>query len=458
MEENKSKKKQVNKKVLISIIGIIIAIALVGVSYAVWHYTFNGTLKNTISTNDISLDLLESNENIINIENALPMGCTEGKQQQETFDFAVTSKTTKDTKINYTISIQKLEVDNGYTALQDNQIAVYLTDYTETNELLSGNYFSYPGCSAPKTEYCWVSKIGSANACYDTLQECQNDTSRGSNSCIVSNFPGGVEGVSLVSQLDNYKLYSGTHVHNSTHNKVQDKFKLRAWIAPDVDASSWNASTKLQYKFKIGVNGEEKQPSAYPEYVYRYGTNTVVNGEPLEQTTATKWVASMYGFVYVKEDTQAACEEKKLVYGISDACTQESVSWGIGTYTEDYTTLNKTFFLKHNISNEGTVESSEVCFIRNNTLYCLKGEGATYNSETHQYNNDSIYYQDNENLILEAFGPNAVENNVCSVYSSDVYCSASGLGAGANQDGGVSADDGSSDCEVYGDGMSNCNE
>ena len=112
--------------------------------------------------------------------------------------------------------------------------------------------------------------------------------------------------------------------------------------------------------------------------------------------------------------------------------------------------------MKHNISNEGTVESSEVCFIRNNTLYCLKGEGATYNSETHQYNNDSIYYQDNENLILEAFGPNAVENNVCSVSSYGVYCSASGLDAFADQGGNVDAYDGSSDCVVDAGGVSNC--
>ena len=399
IEEKEIKQKNNNKKTLIvSIIGVLVLIiAVVGITYAAWNYVFNGSLTNTLQTADISLELLESEDNIINITNALPMSDNEGKLEQA-FDFVVTSKTTRDIDIEYTINIEKLTVDNGYTSLNDNQIKVYLTDEAGTQKL------------AP----------------------------------------------TLISNLTNYKLYKGTHSHDSTHNKVQNKFKLRVWIDSAVDASSWNLDTKLQYKFKIGVNGEEKQPSAYPEYVYRYGTNTVVNGEPLEQTTATKWVASMDGFVYVKEDTQAACEEKKLVYGISDACTQESVSWGIGTYTEDYTTLNKTFFLKHNISNEGTVESSEVCFIRNNTLYCLKGEGATYNSETHQYNNDSIYYQDNENLILEAFGPNAVENNVCSVSSYGVYCSASGLDAFADQGGNVDAYDGSSDCVVDAGGVSNC--
>ena len=290
MEDKEIKQKSNKKQLILTVLGVLaLVIAVAGISFAAWNYVFNGTLTNTLSTADISLELLESDDNVIAIENALPMSDNEGMAQQQVFDFVVTSKTTRDIDIDYTINIEKLTVDNGYTSLNDNQIKVYLTDEAGTQKV------------AP----------------------------------------------TLISNLTNYKLYKDTHTHDATHNKVQSKYKLRVWIDQNVDASNWNENTKLQYKFRIGANGEEKQPSAYPEVVYRYSTNTVVNGEPLERTTATKWVASMYGFVYVKEDTQAACEEKKLVYGISDACTQESVSWGIGTYTEDYTTLNKTFFLKH---------------------------------------------------------------------------------------------------------------
>ena len=116
-------KKQIDKKVIIPIIGIIIAIIAVGISFAVWNYAFTGQ-ANTISTAEVSLDLLESNENIINITNALPMSDNEGKNQTDTFDFAVTSKTTKEIDVEYTVSIQKLEVDNGYTSLNDNGIKV----------------------------------------------------------------------------------------------------------------------------------------------------------------------------------------------------------------------------------------------------------------------------------------------------------------------------------------------
>ena len=455
MEENKSKKKQVNKKVIIPIMGIIIAIIAVGASFAVWNYAFNGQLTNTISTNDISLDLLESNENIINIENALPMGCADGKSQTETFDFAVTSKTTKDTKINYTISIQKLEVDNGYTALNDNQIALYLTDFNNT-ELLPSNYSSDIGCVSNQMQYCAVSGV-----CFDTIAEC-HDFDKGKTQCSEENRVLPVSGVSLISQLNNYKLYSGTHKHNATHNVVQDKFKLRAWIAGDVDASNWNASTKLQYKFKIGLTSEEKEKGVYPEYVYRYGANSVRIGDPLEATTMQGYceVNTNEGYNSCTTDNLGFTEQQDCLSDIDGwdgtICSPGSWTVGVGTYTEDYTTLNKTYFLGHKIGNDGKVERNDACFIRNNTLYCLKGVETA--NAGYDENNPAPYYGENYNTLLEAFGPNAIENNVCSVYGYGIYCSASGLGAYAYVSGGVGANGGSTDCSAGDNGGSVCYE
>ena len=335
------------KKLLITIVGLItLVIAVVGISYAAWNYVFNGSLTNTISTPEVSIELLESNDNIINITNALPMSDNQGKAQTQVFDFVVTSKTTKDIDIDYTINLQKLEVDSGYTSLSDNQIKVYLTDNNNTQKV------------AP----------------------------------------------TLISNLNNYKLYKDTHSHDSTHNKVQSKYKLRVWIDQDVDASSWNASTKLQYKFKIGVTSTEKQKSAYPEVVYRYGTNEVKLGDSLSLITGA---------------------------------------------TEDYTELNKTYFLKYNISTVGTVESSEVCYILNNNLYCLKGEKTDDKEEGYI----SQYYEENTSILQNSFGQSS-----CSVNSSIVSCSVSGRGARASQHGVVSAGDGSSYCGVNSYGNSYCDE
>ena len=413
MEDKEIKQKSNKKQLILTVLGVLaLVIAVAGISFAAWNYVFNGILVNTISTNDISLDLLESDDEIINITNALPMSDNEGKAGTETFDFAVTSKTVKDIDIEYNINIQKLEVDNGYTALNDNQIKVYLTDYSNTQKV------------AP----------------------------------------------TLISNLTNYKLYTGKHSHDSTHEEKQDKFKLRAWIDGSVDASNWNAETKLQYKFKIGLTSTEKEKSVYPEYVYRYGTNIVGLGNSIESVTGTKWIIKLNGeenetltsYVY---DTHADCTAFLTQNGITEGqdmsgstytCAEKEGTFGGFDYTEDYTTLNKTYFLGHKIGNDGKVERNDACFIRNNTLYCLKGvetANAGYSTE-----NPAPYYGENYNTLLEAFGPNAIENNVCSVDESHIYCSVSGLYANADMDGDVGAIDGSTDCYADYGGYSVCHE
>ena len=445
------------KKTTITIVGILVlVIAVVGTSYAIWNYVYNGTLKNTLETADISLEFLESNTNIITVENALPMGCTEGKQQEETFDFAVTSTTTRDTKINYTLTIEKLSVDTGYTALNDNQVALYLTNYDGTNELLPSNY-NCPVLNA-------------------IPQESSNTVDKYKNikPMLLSNTDTGH--ISLISQLNNYQLYSGTHMHDSTHNKVQDKFKLRAWIAPDVDASSWNSSTKLQYKFKIGVTSEEDTS----RYVYRYGTNVISIGTTLNPVSGTKWIIMVNGeenegsaaYAY---DTHDECTAFLTSMGITEGeeieadgtnitltCVEKTGTFGgIGDYTEDYTTLNKTIFLGHKIGNDGKVERNDVCFIRNNTLYCLKGV-ETANAD-YSASNLAPYYIENHNTLLEAFGPKAIENSICSgaLYDNRVngtYCSISDFKVDAYKDGHIRANDDNVECDTFTDGNSACYE
>ena len=190
------------RRLLPLLLAIISLVMIIGGSYAVWNYNFIGN-SNTISTADMSIEFLESNSNIITIENALPMGDNDGKSQETTFDFSVTSRTPKDAVFGYILSIEKLAVDNDATALNDNDIKVYLTDYSD-NELVEPT---------------------------------------------------------LISELDNYKLYSNLHRHNNTNRDIQDKYKLRVWVNPEnVNAFNWNSSTKYQYKFKINVSSSETTP------------------------------------------------------------------------------------------------------------------------------------------------------------------------------------------------------
>ena len=163
----------------------------VGISFAVWNYGFIGQ-TNKLETGEISLELLESNTNLINITNQLPISDSEGKTL-DTFDFAVTTKASRDINLGYEIKIEKLSASSGYTSLNDSQFKVYLTDYSD-NELISPT---------------------------------------------------------KISDLSDYSLYGKTNTHSKDLTKITDKFKLRVWIDEDTDASNWDNNTKLEYKFKI---------------------------------------------------------------------------------------------------------------------------------------------------------------------------------------------------------------
>lgn len=190
-----------NKKMIIRIALLVITILLVitGTSLAAYTWIYNGTNPNTINTVEVSMDFLESTSEIISITNALPMSDANGISQNEKFDFAVNTKSTQSTTINYTLSIEKLTADTGYTLLNDSDIKVYLEDH-EGNQLV-----------AP----------------------------------------------TLISSLSNYVLYTGSHTHNQSQETMQSKFRLKVWIdsSKESEAQNWTSSTKLQYKFKINASG-----------------------------------------------------------------------------------------------------------------------------------------------------------------------------------------------------------
>ena len=190
--------KKVEEKTILEIIILIVSLFLLimGVSFAMYKFHFTGS-SSSINTTSVGIEFLESKQNIIDIKNATPMTDEEGINQDDEFIFAVKTKTTRTTDIKYTLYIEKLEPDDGYTPLEDNYIKVYLEDYNEKKLI--------------------------------------NPT--------------------LVSNLNNYALYSKSNSHNKTNEVIQDKYKLRVWIdeSKTNEAKTWNKNTKLEYKFKIKV-------------------------------------------------------------------------------------------------------------------------------------------------------------------------------------------------------------
>ena len=192
-----------NKALMLSLVAVLI-ILIGGVSYAAYDYSFIGN-DSKLESGSVSIKFLESNTNVIDLKNALPINDSEGKKGNS-FDFVVTTKASYKTGLKYDLSVEKLSVDSGYTSLSDNQVKIYLTD-SGNNDLVSPT---------------------------------------------------------LISGLDSNKIYSKTNKHSSNKTEVTDKYKLRVWVDSNVDASNWDQSTKLEYKFKVGLKSEEVEVVAGP--------------------------------------------------------------------------------------------------------------------------------------------------------------------------------------------------
>lgn len=186
-----------NKSFLIVILLFLIA-SVIYFTYAAFDYGFVGG-NSSIEKSSVFVKLLENK--VIDLNNSLPVSDEMGING-EPFDFSVVTNASYDTVLKYSIGLEKLSADNGYTSLNDNEVKVYLTDFDD-------------------------------NKLVDSV---------------------------LVSNLDNGVLYEDSNKHSSTNTEIIKKYKIRLWIDKDVNASSWNSDTKIQYKAKIVVKLNEEKP------------------------------------------------------------------------------------------------------------------------------------------------------------------------------------------------------
>ena len=309
IEKDDNKRKKV---ITISLI-VILLMLCVGISFAVWNYGFVGS-ANTIDTGEVSLELLESNTDIISVENALPISDETGKTLNETFDFAVTTKAGKDLDIGYSIYLERIytkcsEVDNptqesypscydiiisdtdrdklvsflasGHGVTTEKAIELYNAIIAHDKEGISNFYISI-GKSEGEAQfladelesegyevfliYGYQRNTGETityDYTFNGDKELDNSYYLQDNQVKIylEDYDGNVlVAPTKVSGLgDNYILYNDINKHSTTNTKQTDKFKLRVWVDKDVEAGSWDENTKLEYKFKIGVKSPQEE-------------------------------------------------------------------------------------------------------------------------------------------------------------------------------------------------------
>ncbi len=144
MEDNK-------KTLVLSIIGILVlVIAVVGVSFAMFSFSGTGTKENVITTGTVSLDFSTVEEgtetNVINVDNQYPMDDTNGVSlaniTKSKADFSVKAKYDADMTINYEVGIVDInktgDITEGAETIPEKNVKVILINST-TGEAVVGS-------------------------------------------------------------------------------------------------------------------------------------------------------------------------------------------------------------------------------------------------------------------------------------------------------------------------------
>ena len=165
-------------------------------------------------------------------------------------------------------------------------------------------------------------------------------------------------------------------IDGETSMKVVARFQNDTDVTGPYDGEQQSLNVKINAEQGTGTDGMQ---TTYTGSVYRHNTNTVYNGVNIEKS----YVYSDSNGSMKKSDIFNTLEECQAQYPDDGDNTCKLATNVLGSYTEDASTLNKTYYLKHDIV-EDMVINSYVCFVYNNTEHCMKGAdgGASFTQNT----------------------------------------------------------------------------
>ena len=164
----KVEKKESNKyNRILLIFLVLLLLILVGITYALFTYSKEGNVKNTVKTGSLTFSFTETS-NGISLENAMPMSDEVGKLLEPSkynngyFDFNVSCAIAGTDRIQYEVYAIKEQVENE---LAEKYVKIYLTDGT-TDKPLSGYDIDVPTFYSLKDS---TSKEGAKQLYYGTF-------------------------------------------------------------------------------------------------------------------------------------------------------------------------------------------------------------------------------------------------------------------------------------------------
>ena len=233
-------------------------------------------------------------------------------------------------------------------------------------------------------------------------------------------------------------------VDGETTMRVVARFQNTTDVTGPYDGEQQSINVKINAEQGTGSDG---MATTYTGTVYRHNTNSVYNGVNIEKS----YVYTDSNGSMKKADIFNTLEECQAQYPDDGDNTCKLATNVLGSYTEDASTLNKAYYLKHEIV-EDVVTNSYVCFIYNNSEHCMKGadNGVSFTNNTQIIKDYQAYYN------LGAY--NSSTKTGCSFGNTQSTCDGGQpKTVVSNKHGFVEVEDSTNNyCLIYAIGMSFC--
>lgn len=223
-----------SKQAVLSIVGIaVLVIAVVGVSFAFFTYSKQGTKNNVITTGSIAFEFKEAT-NGLTLTNQFPQADVDGKENDK-FTFSVTGKLpTSMSPISYTVYAIPGDAMERKTRLKNSEINFYVKS-TAGDGVVAGGYDT---ATATKYGAVVTDDINGGSATAGTGLQIASGTIEASG-------------------LDVTDSYSMTMwVNNSVTISDTDTTKTYRASATDAGADTRAVYNTLYYSFKVRVDAQ----------------------------------------------------------------------------------------------------------------------------------------------------------------------------------------------------------
>ena len=119
-----------SKQILLSVFGVaLLIVAIVGITYAIFVFSANSRVDNTVRSGGITFEYLEG-DSVIDINDSLPTSDVIGKKQTKFFDFKISSAIRGNTNVFYEVRAKSLPVENK---LDSKYVKLYLEKKKEND-------------------------------------------------------------------------------------------------------------------------------------------------------------------------------------------------------------------------------------------------------------------------------------------------------------------------------------